>query len=882
MAISASKSKNIYASASSTYSYTIYVKFTESSTSVANNTSTISISGYMIGNNIGWSSNYNSYLKLYWHDNNTNTDKLVATSSAFKSLSMNTKKNVSGSITVTHKSDGSLSGYAKISYVAGSTSGGWAPSSNSVSTSTTALTKIARASSISSLSGTYIGSSVSVSISRQISTATHKVEYSFAGSGYTTVDTDATNSCIFTPPLSLASNIPNSTSGTLTIKITTYYGGSQIGSSVTKSITLSVPSSVVPSIGGVSLSRVDNGVPSSWGVYVKGFSKCTAAITSASGSYGSTIKSYYISGGGLSTSSSSGTTGVLNSAGTITFTFTVTDSRGRTASKTSSISVIDYYSPSISVSAKRCTSDGTENGSGTYLKVTANYSIASVSGKNSVASRSVSCNGASNTSFSSGVAFVLAANCSQGESYVLAASITDQLGRSASVTFDISTAERIMNVKANKKGIAFGKFAEDDKIVDFGWAIRCRDSDEYTKIHAKGRSSSWYNGRDHAAFSAYTINGYSPFASIKTINGSWDIGAYDNSSFADYLCFSFVTDTDYNSGFNNVKTRIVFDSNGYISASRFYADSWFRSTGATGWYNETYGGGIYMSDTSYVRVYNGKGLFASGNLWIQGTANAVGGIRLTSTWLGFYNNVTDAANNSNRVGWIGGNGSDSFYITATGGGKFYLRNDYNGIELITGNIGDNIQLSSARSVVMKSGSRSAYLECHSEASVPAFRMLAADNGDVYLGISAARWRTLYCVNAVNASSDRNLKKNIEELDERYEKLFMDLIPVRYMFKAEGSDRYHTGFIAQDVEDSMQKYNISDIEFAAFCKDRKTESVIDENGNEVLKDKALKDGEDPYEYSLRYGEFVSLNTHMIQKCLKEIKALKEEIAQLKGA
>lgn len=36
--------------------------------------------------------------------------------------------------------------------------------------------------------------------------------------------------------------------------------------------------------------------------------------------------------------------------------------------------------------------------------------------------------------------------------------------------------------------------------------------------------------------------------------------------------------------------------------------AWFRSTGTTGWYNDTYGGGIYMTDSSYIRNYNSKRL----------------------------------------------------------------------------------------------------------------------------------------------------------------------------------------------------------------------------------------------------------------------------------
>lgn len=887
MAISASKSKNIYCANSSSYAYTIYVKFTESSTSVANNTSTISISGYMIGNNIGWSSNYNSYLKLYWHDNNTNTDKLVATSSAFKSLSMNSKKNVSGSITVSHKSDGSLSGYAKISYVAGSTSGGWAPSSNSVSTSTTALTKIARASSISSLSGTYIGSSVSVSISRQISTATHKVEYSFAGSGYTVVDTDATNSCTFTPPLSLCSYIPNSTSGTLTIRITTYYGGSQIGSSVTKSITLYVPSSVVPSIGGVSLSRVDNGVPSSWGVYVKGFSKCTAAITSASGSYGSTITSYYISGGGLSTSSSSGTTPVLNSAGTYTFTFTVTDSRGRTASRTSSITVIDYYSPSISVSAKRCISDGTENGSGTYLKVTANYSIASVSGKNSVASRSVSCNGASNTSFSSGVAFVLAANCSQGSSYVLTASVTDALGRSASVTYDISTAERIMNVSANKKGLAIGKFSERTGF-EVGWPAYFHDKEGSNVLIRE----EWWNNNSgqnlnndyNSVHFAYSSHGSPSNGTVATFSGltngyQWQLASnYQNSSYI------YTRTKNGDNGSWNPWSQIVTSTTDAIVT--FDNTNGYPGFALSNYIRAPKSGFLPYSASSSGVGYLGTPGWPFGCLYVASTT-AIAGFSFSNGWLGFYGSYSNASNRSGRKAWMGHDGGTTLTISneassttrILGSGSTALKigraNTSRYINVTFSNGTDSSIVSfGTNNLDTYLGPQDLSLSTKTILRGLTVRLYAHSGGGVYLGYSGS----------TAVTSDRNLKTDIVDLNEKFENFFYKLRPITYKYNAEEvkGHRDHVGFIAQEVEDALTESGLTTEEFAGIIieKDVSLNPDYDASASEEENKKKEK----VYEklYSLRYEEFIALNTHMIQKCLKEIKALKEEIEQLKGA
>ena len=299
-----------------------------------------------------------------------------------------------------------------------------------------------------------------MTINRKSDAFTHKVEYSFAGGSAVTVSSNATTSASFTPAVSLATNIPNSTIGSLTMKVTTFNGSAQIGDPVTKSVDLSVPSSVVPTMGNPTARRVDNGVPSSWGVYVKGYSQVAIKINSASGAQGSTVKSYSISGPNLNSNASSAKSDKLTKVGTNTYTCRITDSRGRTAEKTVSINVADYSLPSIKASAVRCSSDGSANKNGTYLKVTVDWNISSVSSKNSVSSRSVSCNGVSNTSFSDNTAFVLAANCSIGSSYTLTASVTDALGNSSTATVTIPTSSRVMNVRKNKDGLAIGKFSE--------------------------------------------------------------------------------------------------------------------------------------------------------------------------------------------------------------------------------------------------------------------------------------------------------------------------------------------------------------------------------------------------------------------------------------
>ena len=490
MAITAEKTKNLSCSNSSVYTYQLKVKFTETSTSTPNNTSTISITGSIGSENLAWDSYYNSYLKIYWHDNNTNTDKLVKTSDAFLSCGKNYggTRSVSGSTTVEHKADGSLSGYAKVVFEAGSTSGGWSPSSSNTQTATTALTTIPRASSFGDITGTTIGSDMTVKINRNASTFTHTLWYTYGDRTWIEVATDIATSQTFTLPMAICNSITDSTTGEIRLMLRTYSGTTIIGSDVVKTVSVSVPSSVVPTMNNPTATRVDNGVPSSWGVYVKGFSKVTIAASGASGVYGSTIKSYSISGPGLSSTASSATSAVLSESGTLTYKVTVTDSRGRTVTKSVDISVIDYSPPSLTLTAKRCLSDGTLSTSGTYLKIWVAFSFASVSSKNSITSKSCSCNGVSNTSFSNNTAFVMNANCSVSSTYTVTASVTDALGKSQTVTVEVGTDIRVLNIKKNKKAICFGGFAKDldDNTVMVKWALKAI-GDVYAGTNASRR-----------------------------------------------------------------------------------------------------------------------------------------------------------------------------------------------------------------------------------------------------------------------------------------------------------------------------------------------------------------------------------------------------------
>ncbi len=172
----------------------------------------------------------------------------------------------------------------------------------------------------------------------------------------------------------------------------------------------------------------------------------------------------------------------------------------------------------------------------------------------------------------------------------------------------------------------------------------------------------------------------------------------------------------------------------------------------------------------------------------------------------------------------------------------------------------------------------------------------------YLGTSGNKWNSVYATNGAIQTSDQNLKERIEAIDARYLKLFSMLRPVSYAFRngageGDGHDRLHLGFIAQEVEEAMAECGITPEEFGGFCRDVKTEPVqvmakravtAPENGDLLGAEDVLLDdyapvtdeqGQPVYIYSLRYSEFIALNTAAIQALSARVDEQEKTIASL---
>lgn len=429
---------------------------------VSKNQSTITMTLYVHRDSYGpsWNTHCNSYIRLDGSNVMTYTGSFNISTSWVKIGSTVTK-------TVTHNADGTKS----ISITGFFDSQGLTSKLDDLSCSgTVTLKTIPRASSISSITGDTIGETVTIRLSRASSSFTHRLYYTFGDTKNRLLSSNVATSYSFKPSMNDCSYLPNGTSGTATIRADTYNGSTKIGS-VSKNFPLKVPASVVPTLSGVSVTRVDGDVPEDWGVYVKGKSSAKVQINGAAGAYGSTIKAYAISGGGYSGATNPFTTGTLNTAGEVAFTGKITDSRGRTASGSASITVEDYAPPVLtSVEAHRCNASGALQDDGEYITLTAVFSGSTVGGRNAITGkyRRMPEGGdwTSLSSLTSGQTVVFPA--SGDSTFSVEVQVSDAF-TTISQAVVVNSVEFIMDFKAGGTGIAFGKAAEYDDTLDCNW-----------------------------------------------------------------------------------------------------------------------------------------------------------------------------------------------------------------------------------------------------------------------------------------------------------------------------------------------------------------------------------------------------------------------------
>lgn len=426
------------------------------------------------------------------------------------------------------------------------------------------LEPIPRASTFSlSKSSINMGEKLTINITRASDNFKHKLWYKMNNSSWVVIANGVGTSYTWTVPLSLAENIPNTTSGIVTIAVETFNNTTLIGET-RATFTANVPASVAPSISSITISD-PNGYASKYSGYVQTKSKVKIQV-SASGAYSSTIKSVSINDGmGNSSNSNPYTSNVISvGGGSKKVTVKVTDSRGRTKTKTADFTVLGYSSPKISsLSASRCNASGTADDVGSFVKISYNASITALNNENGTkykleyksqdSSTWTDLFGENSpTSYSASGSVIAIADTEK--SYDIRFTATDDF-KSSSKTIKLSTAFVLMDFNASGKGIGIGKVSEKNAFecalpAEFSSIKTTSGADlDTVKTKAYGSLKSTYFNNVIGTSSAYPVVDISsiPVGTIMRIEVGIPI---DNATSQTIAWFSYRTlksnnETDY-------------------------------------------------------------------------------------------------------------------------------------------------------------------------------------------------------------------------------------------------------------------------------------------------------------------------------------------------
>ena len=446
--------------------WTFKLEVVENSTSIANNSSKITVTTYLgRPSSAGASYLYGASISCPVSVTGCTTQTITYNNASQVNVAAGGWVSI-GSVSfdnVPHNADGT-----KTVTVSASFTSNISPASGSASGSVT-LTNIARASTFTidkttiSANGT---DKITVTINVKNTAYKHTVLVAFGSTYSQTFNVAAgVTTQSFTIPYEWLNGIPAQLSSNSTnIILSTYNGTTLVGTaSLPKGFTITCPDTVKPVISSVTLTG--NNLRD--GVYVQG--KSTATIkTVAGGSYGSTIASYSCTVDGNKYTTSEFTTLAFKTAGSYTITVTVTDSRGRTASKSATaFTVYEYKPPYITSFTAERQSDGTT------VVATLVGGVSSLNSKNGKAF-SITLNGTTKTITSTGFTVNGTATFTgvdTDKTFVATAKVADYY-TAATMPVAIPTVSVTMDFLYDGKGVAFGKVAEASGLLDVAWPIK--------------------------------------------------------------------------------------------------------------------------------------------------------------------------------------------------------------------------------------------------------------------------------------------------------------------------------------------------------------------------------------------------------------------------
>lgn len=331
--------------------YAVRVVYSVNSQNPANNSSNVTVEAHLVS----LKSSYNINASTTKHGSLVINGTTYSFSFNATISGLQDKKLYTTTVTIPHNSDGTKSFSISCSLGIEVTLSG--TKYNTVSTSGTVnLPTIPRTTPVSTSGTAKFGATITITHTRPSTAFTITLRYTCGSASGTIITKQATNSTSWTVPKDLQSQIPKSTSIPITIYCDTYSGDTLIGTTYT-SYTCSIADDCNPSLTTLSCSNPDTGGTT----FYQGVSKLRVEV-GYNQAYSSPIEKFVMTVDGQTITNYGYIiwSGVLQNSGAKNVTITITDGRGRTATKTwsNAFIVTAYSAPKInSFTCKRMALD---------------------------------------------------------------------------------------------------------------------------------------------------------------------------------------------------------------------------------------------------------------------------------------------------------------------------------------------------------------------------------------------------------------------------------------------------------------------------------------------------------------------------------------------
>ena len=158
-----------------------------------------------------------------------------------------------------------------------------------------------------------------------------------------------------------------------------------------------------------------------------------------------------------------------------------------------------------------------------------------------------------------------------------------------------------------------------------------------------------------------------------------------------------------------------------------------------------------------------------------------------------------------------------------------------------------------------------------------------------LGDSTYKWGQIYSTNSSISTSDSRLKNNIKDIDDALLDAWRNIEPKQYKFndaveKKGEKARFHTGYLAQDIQAECEKQGVDASDYGLFCYDEwdeqeeVSEEIETEKDGKIVKEKHIIQPrrEKGNSYALRYEEALVVECKYLRRCIARLTARIEEL------